>query len=312
MRYVVPSTRVQAITRPPVPIHTTYFLIGHGACIECLERWLEDNPKKTCAVCREPHTHKNLRRIFIDWELAENPLIIRTNEVAKKIGEMGPDSPLKSIQRTPHEIAKLARIAARQLDVKKAEVSGRYSFSSSNLTFLTFLSSKSTLWDAKEDFETRLAPMFEELEELRKENESLKQANADLRVQSTLAQNKAAKYAQRLEGANRAAAEAAASSTKLNERNATIQHLTEENSALEANNKQYRDQLEKLKKSVRCMNLMRRIAAQRSAANVYGRNKDYIQSFVPWKSNARPMRRGGANRRTVLKGNLSPKMRASS
>ncbi|EIM83478.1 uncharacterized protein STEHIDRAFT_148989 [Stereum hirsutum FP-91666 SS1] len=201
---------------------------GHGACIECLERWLEDNPKKTCAVCREPHTHKNLRRIFIDWELAENPLIVRTNEVAQRIGEMGPDSPLKSVKRTPHEIAKLAKIAARQRDVSKAE---------------------STLWDAKEDFETRLAPMFEELEELRKKNESLKQANADLRVQSTLAQNKAAKYAQRLEGANRAAAEAAASSTKLNERNATIQRLTEENSVLEANNRQYRDQLEKLKKS---------------------------------------------------------------
>lgn len=154
--------------------------------------------------------------------------------------------------------------------------------------------------------------MFEELEELRKENESLKQANADLRVQSTLAQNKAAKYAQRLEGANRAAAEAAASSTKLNERNATIQRLTEENSVLEANNRQYRDQLEKLKKSVCCMDFMRRIDVQRSAADVYGRNKDHIQSFVPWKSNVRPMRRGGADRKTALKGNLSPKMRASS
>lgn len=97
-------------------------------------------------------------------------------------------------------------------------------------------------------------------EELRKENESLKQANADLRVQSTLAQNKADKYAQRLEGANRAAAEAAASSTKLNERNATIQRLTEDNSVLEANNRQYRDQLEKLKKSVYCI-FMKRYAA---------------------------------------------------
>lgn len=112
--------------------------IGHGACIECLERWLEDNPKKTCAVCREPHTHKNLRRIFIDWELAENPLIVRTNEVAQRIGEMGPDSPLKSVKRTPHEIAKLAKIAARQRDVSKAEVSGPYSFEGSDFSDLPF------------------------------------------------------------------------------------------------------------------------------------------------------------------------------